>query len=1556
MFPTAGLFRGVLCSENDESKGRCKRPYCHFRHVRRVPPVEAATETKNTVEQKAAKTRPAIESSSLPSHRRHRDRTPATKPIQYVPTPLFLCKKPSKDAFLEESTEEEEQGSKDEEVGSGEGVSAYTPTPLAELEAMDNPDEAIVPGGDDMLLMEAEAEDCSEDQSTNATKDDFQEMPSTDEKNLKTEQPSASEEMEDMVIETHTYGGVTVTTRTPRSLCKPDQASVEEEEEYNPFSSNFDSDEKIKVVMKGNACEKGNESYKKTSQSLRKDKEAIPETYLPEANFDPISKSDAYPTYGLSNDLANDFDENEKDFKGYSNTASYSYSDIPPMTGVDFHPYSYTSSDSHCINDVPPTYSTSGHVDDDSGFSMDIEEGYDMENLEQYHEEVTTKLELKKKFDKTNANDKQSRVKGHKVPEESESKTKSSVAKKVVLNKKKELLSEKKEVSGSSSKSMTPSKGKTSAASGKSVRVTSKAKPSQEKTDPKKLMSSNKKIMESKSGVKTQRREDDAKSGSKTVNSDNIKPSENTCMSDIKISEKEKVTERSKPKVSAEQLANFFKKHQEVKGLKSKGKQKIGELKRTTEDNSTSIKITKESKSLKSTSKGTSSHMKEINHKETVHSADAKVGTKGKQESPKTTGSDRSLFQSLGKPPTKVLPKKPTLKECNFDMFAIANDSSSDEEGVRSKTSSKSKAPVCSPPRKRSVSLDKNRHASGNDSAGQKKRTASPSKTNDPKRLKKLSTSQSKKESTKIIELDLFGDDSDSESDEVTLICNDSPQKILKKSAEVPRIKKQSSSSTSDLPRKVVRSGSGEVLSAGNFLPTTSKVKSSSVKTSKVGPSKKPSSSVTQKTPASGQNQVSKGPLLKNKIYVEKQSKFGSSLDSKNTTQENRKHQPAKNLSREQMHVYSLSDDSSDLPNGLVSSNDNESGDDDAGYDMGGSSNDTGNQEDGEGDEGDSEYMAEMRRFMEESSSEDDISDECYRIFQEEQAKARSRGHLSKLPKRAEERSSKSAPVSTGKQRVAHSTKFGDVKRKQTPKKPANSRLSAAQMCHNRYLMMERRLERASQEQEAGEATAGASITGKKRVAHQPVSTNNTLKQLTLGESSSEKKTTTVMTSKMGKRTAHMPRTVSKRPVIPTDYGSKVPMNIRQRYLNVFIDELLKTLEDDQDAFDKALEEEKLVYQRSSTKNIYLNLCVNALKKLKNQTDSRLQSPPSTPSVLFPSKVVSHEAVLGGKLAAQTSYSIHKHSNLDSESFEGIHLYDKLQRYILTEVQLRENGYPRPSDISGQAILFKEEANKKVASSDPNQQVCCRCGTTYLRLPNGKYITRESCTYHWGRPWTRRIAGMIESRFSCCSGDMETKGCCIAKYHVTNNKEGNLLGYMKTIPKDIPRNGHPGMYSLDCEMCYTSMGLELTRVTVIDGHLNEVYDTLVQPDNEVVDYNTRFSGITEDDLKHVRTKLRDVQAVLLNMFSAQTILIGHSLESDFLALKLMHSTVIDTAIVFPHRRGPPLKRALKTLMAEYLNRLIQDDVGGHDSTEDARSCMELMIYKVKEDAKVKRKR
>ncbi len=166
--------------------------------------------------------------------------------------------------------------------------------------------------------------------------------------------------------------------------------------------------------------------------------------------------------------------------------------------------------------------------------------------------------------------------------------------------------------------------------------------------------------------------------------------------------------------------------------------------------------------------------------------------------------------------------------------------------------------------------------------------------------------------------------------------------------------------------------------------------------------------------------------------------------------------------------------------------------------------------------------------------------------------------------------------------------------------------------------------------------------------------------------------------------------------------------------------------------------------------------------------------------------------------------------------------------------------------------------------------------------------------------------------------------------HVTEVLDYNdMRGFVATLePDEARKKGDSydyGVYALDCEMCNTVMGNELTRVTVVDLDGKTVYESLVLPENEIIDYNTRFSGITAEDLAGVRTRLRDVQAVLLLMFSSRTILIGHSLESDLKALKMTHATVVDTSVVFPHKMGPPYKRALRMLAAELLMRIIQND-------------------------------
>lgn len=279
-----------------------------------------------------------------------------------------------------------------------------------------------------------------------------------------------------------------------------------------------------------------------------------------------------------------------------------------------------------------------------------------------------------------------------------------------------------------------------------------------------------------------------------------------------------------------------------------------------------------------------------------------------------------------------------------------------------------------------------------------------------------------------------------------------------------------------------------------------------------------------------------------------------------------------------------------------------------------------------------------------------------------------------------------------------------------------------------------------------------------------------------------------------------------------------------------------------------------------------------------------------------------------------------------------------------------------------------------------SQKECSRCTKGFYVTNGGDYITTEPCLYHWGKVIRSFDGCMMRYLYSCCNRDydgMINNGCTANRVHVWTGVSAGLNGpyegfvRTKRRPGPMPHDGNTGVYAIDCEMCFTGCGLELAKVSIIRSDGNLFYESFVRPDNVIVDYNTRFSGITEKDLCSMRRSstasnssssstgsngytrtvktLKEVQKDLLKFIFDDTILIGHSIENDLKALKLIHKTIIDTSIIFPHYQGLPYRRSLKSLTKAILKRDIQQSEAGHCSFEDSRATLELMLWKVRKD-------
>lgn len=166
---------------------------------------------------------------------------------------------------------------------------------------------------------------------------------------------------------------------------------------------------------------------------------------------------------------------------------------------------------------------------------------------------------------------------------------------------------------------------------------------------------------------------------------------------------------------------------------------------------------------------------------------------------------------------------------------------------------------------------------------------------------------------------------------------------------------------------------------------------------------------------------------------------------------------------------------------------------------------------------------------------------------------------------------------------------------------------------------------------------------------------------------------------------------------------------------------------------------------------------------------------------------------------------------------------------------------------------------------------------------------------------------------------------------------------------------HSGLhtFAMDCEFCQTPTGKMLARVSLVNFQGEVVYDSFVKPQSEIIDYLTKYSGITKEDMDNATTTFEEARSKLLEIIAEEDILIGHSLDCDLKVLKIKHPRVIDTALIYDSSRGRSFKPGLRSLAEMYLGRKIQQgeaDGTGHSSVEDLLACLDLVKLKLIEGA------
>lgn len=148
---------------------------------------------------------------------------------------------------------------------------------------------------------------------------------------------------------------------------------------------------------------------------------------------------------------------------------------------------------------------------------------------------------------------------------------------------------------------------------------------------------------------------------------------------------------------------------------------------------------------------------------------------------------------------------------------------------------------------------------------------------------------------------------------------------------------------------------------------------------------------------------------------------------------------------------------------------------------------------------------------------------------------------------------------------------------------------------------------------------------------------------------------------------------------------------------------------------------------------------------------------------------------------------------------------------------------------------------------------------------------------------------------------------------------------------------------IDCEMVGVGGSEDrsvLARVSIVNFHGTQIYDSFVRPKEFVTDWRTHVSGVSTKNMASAR-EFDSVQKDVADILKGR-ILVGHAIKNDLEAMQLNHPKrdIRDTSKFsgfrkYSNGRTPSLKKLAKEILG------VDIQGGEHSSIEDARATILL---------------